>query len=1212
MKKVAILSIILFAVATVASAQPVVVEKYWERLCGVDTATDNVRNMAVWPGDATMPVEALATIHRGAAADAIKLYNPQSGLRNVRNETLDMGSISSGTYNILAGDFSDEGSFYAANLAHSSPMILHVYRWATVDATPVEIYNSGSFLGYRMGDSLDVEGAESDNSVKIIVSGNNALSQPLVLTTADNGASFSASSLTNAVRAQDIDLLSDGTFWATYSGGVITKYNADGTAAGSSLTGTEARSAFAVDETKGWIYTMGYYTSDSVLEVYDIASDALLYSATPDTIDVGGFASGTANGSAAVEIVEAASGTYIYAMSERNGVARYSVSSVLTVDGVGAGAYEYATIQGAIDSYCADGANASVTTTPLIIEVDPAGGPYTEHLCLDDSQIGDGDIAGSLVIKSASVAKAVIKLGTAINSTQGITLHENAADTIFKNLIFCPAITGATVSGTYLIKVDENGGNDIFNWTEFWDCVLTDVDEAGDPFATDKASALVQPATSGGGFNRLISSWDDPGESHSVLADNTVFVGSGSYGVGLVMDGQGGEQVYVNNCMVANNPGYSVLRIGSRGDAAQYMRITGTDAKSGYANCTYVDSNNGHGIYIYCAQDGVMFIDNMVIDANSADSRAIAGTSWCDTAIQDSILNVSGGGGLAAIVEGLSNYAQYPAYWRGVTVNSYGTGRCLYLVTNSQSLEITDCIISNNGTTNAFGTWDPVNVTYSDLYCGISNNLGGTFASNCLYVDPLYINDDDPSAASFMDVQNEYLATASSTSGGLGGGADYIGGLTGYDIAINEIRIDQGGTDYDEFFELAGDPGTALDGFTYIVLGDGTGGSGVIEAVVPLDGLSIPADGYFAAAEDTMVIAATTTIDLVSPSNYINFENSENFTHILVEAFTGSDDQDLDTDDDGVLDVEPWGRIVDIVGLIEEATTPPTGTEWCYSPVTVGPDGTYTPGHVFRLPDRTGAWQIGNFTAGASDTPGISNWNTQAAPIVGGATIAIGEVVAGTSSLTFQADCGDLLDGVLADRFSGGFHSAVSSDADKEAAFTDCIYWTSSNLSGLLNDFPGQNTPAWSGCFAVSPATDIAEIHVFSGNLNSPAGARTFHHYDVYATNDPNPTVGSPWTLVLAEVIPAPFGSTNVADNHAALTVLRHTDGTSAFAEDVTALRFDFYAVGNTANRFDDDWDNGVGDDRDGFAAAVESSLIIEVDAFDEAQSASVNGWVNY
>ena len=37
---------------------------------------------------------------------------------------------------------------------------------------------------------------------------------------------------------------------------------------------------------------------------------------------------------------------------------------------------------------------------------------------------------------------------------------------------------------------------------------------------------------------------------------------------------------------------------------------------------------------------------------------------------------------------------------------------------------------------------------------------------------------------------------------------------------LNEIRIDQSGTDDDEYFELTGTPSSSLDGFTYLVIGD--------------------------------------------------------------------------------------------------------------------------------------------------------------------------------------------------------------------------------------------------------------------------------------------------------------------------------------------------------------------------------------------------------
>ena len=123
MKKVAMLSIFVLALATVASAQPVAIEKYWERMCGVEAAGDNVRSLAVSPDGV------LATINRTAAADAIKLFQAEPGLAYVAVENLDMGSIPAGTYNIVDGDFSDDGAFYACSLSYQAGVSLHVYRW---------------------------------------------------------------------------------------------------------------------------------------------------------------------------------------------------------------------------------------------------------------------------------------------------------------------------------------------------------------------------------------------------------------------------------------------------------------------------------------------------------------------------------------------------------------------------------------------------------------------------------------------------------------------------------------------------------------------------------------------------------------------------------------------------------------------------------------------------------------------------------------------------------------------------------------------------------------------------------------------------------------------------------------------------------------------------------------------------------------------------
>ncbi|MDY7025315.1 MAG: ExeM/NucH family extracellular endonuclease [Pseudomonadota bacterium] len=178
---------------------------------------------------------------------------------------------------------------------------------------------------------------------------------------------------------------------------------------------------------------------------------------------------------------------------------------------------------------------------------------------------------------------------------------------------------------------------------------------------------------------------------------------------------------------------------------------------------------------------------------------------------------------------------------------------------------------------------------------------------------------------------------------------------------ISEIRIDQPSSDNDEYFELSGFSSEDLSNYTYLVIGDGSGGSGVIEAIINLQAQSIPADGYFLAAESTLTLGSA---DFVTT---LNFENSDNVTHLLVEGFTGSDQQDLDTDDDGVLDITPWTTIIDSISLVE---TIGSGDQ-IYSSNQVGPDGSFVPAHSFYCDS---GWQIGAFDPiSGNDTPGQVN-----------------------------------------------------------------------------------------------------------------------------------------------------------------------------------------------------------------------------------------------
>jgi hypothetical protein len=184
------------------------------------------------------------------------------------------------------------------------------------------------------------------------------------------------------------------------------------------------------------------------------------------------------------------------------------------------------------------------------------------------------------------------------------------------------------------------------------------------------------------------------------------------------------------------------------------------------------------------------------------------------------------------------------------------------------------------------------------------------------------------------------------------------------DLALNEIRTNEPGSDFNEYIELSGIGGSSLDNYSFIAIGDGaTGDFGVIETSLTLTGFSLPADGTFVIAEETFTLG---TADVVTE---LNFENSDQITYMLVYGFTGFTGDDLDTDDDGVLDVEPWQFIKDSVAFIGPN---PADGDPIYSSVTVGPDVEYVPVHAYRCPDGGGDWVVGCYEL-IGDTPGAAN-----------------------------------------------------------------------------------------------------------------------------------------------------------------------------------------------------------------------------------------------
>ena len=159
------------------------------------------------------------------------------------------------------------------------------------------------------------------------------------------------------------------------------------------------------------------------------------------------------------------------------------------------------------------------------------------------------------------------------------------------------------------------------------------------------------------------------------------------------------------------------------------------------------------------------------------------------------------------------------------------------------------------------------------------------------------------------------------------------------DPLLNELVASHIGTDSSELVEVFGDPDTSYSAFTVLQLEGDTTGAGTIDSVLAVG--TTDANGFW------------TTGFLAN-----ELENGT-ITLLLVEGFSGSDGQDLDAGNDGVLDVAPWVRVVDCVAISDGGAGDQT---YCSTVLAPGFDGdTFTPGGASRIPN-------------ASDTDSVADW----------------------------------------------------------------------------------------------------------------------------------------------------------------------------------------------------------------------------------------------
>jgi predicted extracellular nuclease len=303
----------------------------------------------------------------------------------------------------------------------------------------------------------------------------------------------------------------------------------------------------------------------------------------------------------------------------------------------------------------------------------------------------------------------------------------------------------------------------------------------------------------------------------------------------------------------------------------------------------------------------------------------------------------------------------------------------------------------------------------------------------------------DPDGSDAFDPSAEWVGFAQDAFDGLGSHTADCGDSEPATPVINEFSVSTAGTDT-EYVEIFGEASTDYSSLTVLEIeGDSNSAIGMIDEVI--------------------AVGATGTDGLYVASLVANTLENGSVTLLLVDGFTGLPGDDLDTDDDGVIDVTPWASLVDGVAVHDGGTDDVTYAV----ELGVSYDGLpFAPGGASRLPDgvdtdTTADWVRNDFDLvgipGFVGTPELGEAaNTPGAP---NAIVVVPEPVCG-DPVTFiheiQGDgpsspmigetvsieavvVGDFQDTVGAHGDLNGFHvQEEDADADADTATSEGVF----------------------------------------------------------------------------------------------------------------------------------------------------------------------------
>lgn len=182
-------------------------------------------------------------------------------------------------------------------------------------------------------------------------------------------------------------------------------------------------------------------------------------------------------------------------------------------------------------------------------------------------------------------------------------------------------------------------------------------------------------------------------------------------------------------------------------------------------------------------------------------------------------------------------------------------------------------------------------------------------------------------------------------------------------ITLNEIFINPPGTDNgQEFIEIRSTTGgvESMTGLSLIILeGDGTN-PGLVDVVLNLTAFSTGTNGLFLWRDAVSTISPAAEVGtVINIADFTPDLENGSFTFLIVSDFTGALAQDLDTDNNGILDVTPWTSVIDAVGFIENDGAANVAYAAPLGFTNLGPDAGFNADVLLR-DSTTGTWLFGD------------------------------------------------------------------------------------------------------------------------------------------------------------------------------------------------------------------------------------------------------------